>query len=367
MTERDAPPAALRISGGEIPFGGDLAPGAPGLRGIELEVAPGERLVLVGASGEGKTTLLRAVAGLTPLRAGRVEIGGRTVTGLPPEKRGAVYLHQAPVLFPHLTVAENVAFPLRIRGVPREEREARVGEALEAVRIGVLAHRHIGALSGGERHRAALARAVVARPPLLLLDEPLSALDPGLRAEVRDAIVNLQAHYRPGIVLVTHDLDEAGRMGHRVGIVMDRTIVRLAPPAELFRDPGSLAVARFLGYRNELALEPGSALARALGAPGGGVVVFPPGSLAVGAEAASGSGAEAGLPSTGADALHLRGRVTELLHPGPQPLVRVAVDQGGGSPVLFEVEGRGTPVPAPGDAVALVVERERVLVFGGWG
>lgn len=239
--------ASLRVHDLHARFGD-----SPGLRGIDLAVEPGERLVIVGASGAGKSTLLRAIAGLAPVAAGRVEIGGREVTRLPPERRDTVYLHQTPLLFPHLSVGENVAFPLRVRRTPDAEVRARVAHLLARVGLEGFAARPPRTLSGGQRHRVALARALAAGPALLLLDEPLSSLDPALREEVRGTIVALQAEGRPGIVLVTHDLDEAGLLGDRVGVLLEGRIAQLAPPAELFARPASLAVARFLGFPNRL-------------------------------------------------------------------------------------------------------------------
>jgi len=208
---------------------------------------------LVGASGAGKTSLLRAVAGSGTVGAGRVLVEGRDVTGLPQERRGTVLLAQRPLLFPHLSVYENVAFPLRVRGVGRGEISRRVGEALALVRMGGFGSRRPQSLSGGQAHRVALARAVVARPPVLLLDEPLTSLDPSLREEVRLSILAVHAEYGPALVLVTHDLHEAGRMADRVGVVLDGTLVQVASPDLLFRQPATLAVARFLGLPNEMA------------------------------------------------------------------------------------------------------------------
>jgi ABC-type sugar transport system ATPase subunit len=239
-------------SGGGARDGGDGGRASAGLSDVSLTVAPGERLVLVGPSGVGKTTLLKGIAGLTPILAGRIHVMGADVTQRPPEARGAVYLHQSPVLFPHRTVAGNVAFPLEVRGVPRDEMARRVAEALDAVHLGGLAARRVGGLSGGERHRVALARAVVARPPLLLLDEPLAALDPGLRHEVRESILALQTRYAPGLILVTHDLADVGHLAHRVGVLLDGRLVQVATPEVLFRDPASLGVARFLGMGPEI-------------------------------------------------------------------------------------------------------------------
>lgn len=238
---------ALRLERVRVNFGD-----APGLEPVSFAVEPGERLVVVGASGAGKTTLLRAIAGLAPIAAGRIEIGGREVTALPPERRGAVYLHQTPTLFPHLSVFENVAFPLRVRRARDGEIRERVRYVLAAVRMEELAGRMPWTLSGGQRHRAALARAIVARPALMLLDEPLSSLDPALREEVREAIITIQDEYRPALVLVTHDLDEAGLLADRIGVLLDRRLAEVATPARLFASPESLATARFLGIPNEV-------------------------------------------------------------------------------------------------------------------
>jgi len=239
---------ALRVRDLAIRFG-DQA----GLEGVSLEVGAGERFVIVGASGAGKTTLLRAVAGLAPVAAGRVEVAGRDVTALPPERRDAVYLHQTPVLFPHLSVFENVAFPLRVRRAAGALVAERVREVLAAVRLDGFGARMPRTLSGGQRHRVALARAIAARPALLLLDEPLSSLDPSLRDDVREAIVSIQREYRPALVLVTHDLDEAGLLADRIAILNDRRVAQVAAPAELFARPATLAAARFLGVANEVA------------------------------------------------------------------------------------------------------------------
>jgi ABC-type sugar transport system ATPase subunit len=241
---------ALAVEALGVPFGTPAT--ASGLRDLTLQVARGERLVMLGPSGEGKTTFLRAVAGLAPVSAGTVRILGRDVSHVAAEERGAVYLHQTPVLFPHLSVAENVAFPLSVRGASRAEWEPQVQPLLERLAIGELAARAPDALSGGQRHRVALARALAARPHVLLLDEPLSALDPGLRREVRTAIREAHSDSDAGLVMVTHDLDDATALGDRVAVLLDRTIAQLAPPAELFSRPASLAVMRFLGTHSEL-------------------------------------------------------------------------------------------------------------------
>lgn len=226
----------------DVPFGS-----GPGLSDVSLHVTAGERVVIVGASGAGKTSLLRAIAGLAPALGGTVRIGGISAASLPPERRDAVYLQQSPLLFPHMTVAENVAFPLRVRGVAEGERSRRTAEVLGAVRLEGFGRRLPHTLSGGQRHRVALARAVVARPRVLLLDEPLTGLDPSLRDEVRDALLALHRQYGPALLVVTHDLDEAAAIADRIGVLIDRRLAQVAAPAELLTFPASIAVARFLG------------------------------------------------------------------------------------------------------------------------
>lgn len=239
--------AVLEVRGMDVPFGD-----APGLTGISLEVRDGGRLALVGPSGSGKTSLLRALAGTGPITSGSTWVGGTDVTALPPDRRSTVLLSQRPLLFPHMSVFENVAFPLRVRGVKEGEVTTRVEEALASVRMADLAGRAPAALSGGQAHRVALARAVVARPRVLLLDEPLNALDPTLREDVRRTILDVQARFGPAMVLVTHDLEEAGRSADRVAVLMEGTLAQIGTPEEIFRRPASAAVARFLGLPNEL-------------------------------------------------------------------------------------------------------------------
>jgi ABC-type sugar transport system ATPase subunit len=305
-----------------VPFGA-----APGLRDIAFAVGPGERLALVGSSGAGKTTLLRAVAGLAPITGGRVLIGQRDVTVEPPERRGAVYLHQSPLLFPHLDVARNVRFPLAVRGVRSREASERVDRALAAVQMESFGGRMPRTLSGGQRHRVALARAIVAEPAVLLLDEPLSSLDPALRAEVRDALRAAQEAYGPAMIVVTHDLAEAGLLTDRIGLLLGGTIAQLATPAELFRHPASLEVARFLGFPNEMAT-------------GDSVAIFPPEALQV------------------ADSGSLQGRVLELQHrPGALHVVVLVNGQ------LLIASAQPTHPPAVGSHVCLAFNPDLAACF----
>jgi ABC-type sugar transport system ATPase subunit len=339
---------ALEVRGLSVSFGD-----APGLRDIGFTLAPGERLVLLGASGAGKTTLLRAIAGLVPVAAGQLTVGGRDVTAHPAESRDAVYLHQTPLLFPHLSVFENVAFPLRIRGRGEPEVRATVAELLESVRLEGLSGRRPHTLSGGQRHRAALARAMAARPAVLLLDEPLTALDPSLRDEVRATLLSLQARYQPALVIVTHDLEDAAVLGDRIGVLLGGTLAQLDRPERLFQRPASLAVARFLGVPNLVA---GSVATGRFHSPLGLIPM------------------EIGLPggpataAFGSDALRPDPRgsiraVVRSVHYGPRGATLV-VDIAG---LALEAATGGGTMPAPGDQLLLGLEHDRVTILPGTG
>lgn len=238
---------ALDMRGVDVRFADDHV-----LRSVMLRVEPGERFVVVGPSGSGKTTLLRTIAGFVIPDSGEISIAGRTATALPPEKRDTVYMHQTPVLFPHMTVFENVAFPLRVRNVPAREIRERVTVALDAMQMGEFDSRIPKTLSGGQRHRVALARAIVAKPALLLLDEPFSALDPALKKDVRVALLAAHSQYEPGLILVTHDFADAAGIADRIGVLIGGEFVQVASPAVLFAQPASLDVARFLNIANEI-------------------------------------------------------------------------------------------------------------------
>ncbi|MEX2180218.1 MAG: ABC transporter ATP-binding protein [Gemmatimonadaceae bacterium] len=344
--------AALAIERLVVPFGA-----GPGLTDVSLTVGKGERVAVVGPSGVGKTTLLRAIAGLAPITAGRVRVGGRDVTALKPEERDAVYLHQSPVLFSHLTVAENVAFPLRVRGRRGRDVQQRVHEALGAVRLESFGPRAVRTLSGGQRHRVALARSIAARPAALLLDEPLSALDPSLRDEVRSAIVAAQNEYEPGALLVTHDLDDAGLLADRIAVLLDGGIAQVAPPAELFARPQSLAVARFLGIFQEMegcAGEDGE-VACALGilaagqrVPQGPVaVVFRPDAIRIGP-------VRPGAPAARVVAVRQRVRSTSLV---------LHVGENANSARVEATVLPGGAVAAVGAEVGVVIDPDGVLMF----
>lgn len=240
--------AGLQLAGLGVRFGD-----REGLADITMNVAPGERLALVGPSGVGKTSLLRTLAGLAPSVHGTIRVNGRDVGTLPPEQRGIVYLHQAPALFPHLHVLDNIAFPLRLRGKGEDEARAEAEQLLARVDLLGLAARDVRALSGGQRHRVALARALAAAPNVLLLDEPFAALDPALRREVRDTVVALLDARGPAVVVVTHDVDEAVQFAHRMAVLMPSGLVQVDGVEAVLRRPASVAVARFLGLPNIVA------------------------------------------------------------------------------------------------------------------
>jgi sn-glycerol 3-phosphate transport system ATP-binding protein len=217
------------------------------LDAVSLEVAAGSFCVLLGPSGCGKTTCLRIVAGLDTATSGRVEIGGRDVTLLPPAARGIAMVFQSYALFPHLSVAENIVFGLKARSVPAPERRRRLQRAVEILGIGALLQRRPGQLSGGQQQRVALGRAIVAEAPVCLMDEPLSNLDAQLRAEMRREILALQRRLGITMLYVTHDQTEAMGMADQVVLLRGGRIEQDAPPAELYARPATRFTASFIG------------------------------------------------------------------------------------------------------------------------
>ena len=230
--------------------------GAPAVDGVSLSIKPGELFFLLGPSGCGKTTLLRMIAGFIEPTRGRVLFttsdgkGERDVTHLPPNLRNTGMVFQSYALWPHMTVAKNVAFGLEVRRIGREEIARRVKEALEVVQMGHLAERRPNALSGGQQQRVALARALVVRPDVLLLDEPLSNLDAKLRVELRGEIRRICKAAGITTVYVTHDQKEALSMADMVAIMQSGKVVQLGRPGDMYRAPANRFVAEFLGETN---------------------------------------------------------------------------------------------------------------------
>ena len=212
-----------------------------------LAIADQEFLVLLGPSGCGKTTTMRMVAGLEEPTSGTIRIGDRVVNQVPPRDRDVAMVFQNYGLYPHMTVGENIAYPLRVRGMARSERERRVAEAARKVELGALLARRPRELSGGQRQRVALARAIVRTPAVFLMDEPLSNLDAKLRVTMRAEIKHLQHELGITTIYVTHDQVEAMTLAHRVAVMSGGHIQQIAPPAEIYDRPANLFVAGFIG------------------------------------------------------------------------------------------------------------------------
>jgi putative spermidine/putrescine transport system ATP-binding protein len=222
------------------------------LDGLSLDLAPGELVALLGPSGCGKTTALRSLAGLERLDSGRVLVDGRDITNVPASRRDMGMVFQAYSLFPHLTARENVAFGLRLRKMASTERCKVADRLLELVHLATHGNRYPHELSGGQQQRVALARALAIEPQVLLLDEPLSALDAKVRSALRDEIRRIQTEVGITTVFVTHDQDEALAIADRVAVIFAGCVAQIAPPAELYERPRSAQVADFVGLSNRI-------------------------------------------------------------------------------------------------------------------
>jgi molybdate/tungstate transport system ATP-binding protein len=220
------------------------------LRDIDLEVAENEFFILMGPTGAGKTVLLEAIAGLVPIKSGKIYIGGRDITGLPPEKRGISIVYQDYALFPHLTVRDNITYGLHFHRIEKREAQERFARLLDVLNLSHLQHRLPTNLSGGEKQRVSVARALMVEPKVLLLDEPLSALDPGFREEVRAALKRLHGASRITFVMVTHDFAEALSLAERAAVMNDGRIEQRGEIGDIFKKPNSAFVADFVGMKN---------------------------------------------------------------------------------------------------------------------
>jgi ABC-type Fe3+/spermidine/putrescine transport system ATPase subunit len=331
---------------------------APALDRLSLDLAPGTLTALLGPSGCGKTTVLRMIAGLLAPTSGDILLDGRSILRDPPERRGAVMVFQNHLLFAHMTVAENVGFGLRMRGLPRAAIAARVAGMLDRVKLSDLGARRPADLSGGQQARAALARALILRPRVLLLDEPLASLDAHLRAEMRDLIRTVQKDLALTTLIVTHDQEEAVDLGNRIALLLDGRLRQLDAPDAFYRRPADAAVAAFFGARNLVAgASAGGRFDSPLGPlilppgarTGPGLLTFRPESVRIAAEPAPAGAVNA-----------LQARLRELRFLGTQTRLVLAV-----GPVRIEAllppdMVRGL---SPGDSVTLALPPESLWVM----
>jgi putative spermidine/putrescine transport system ATP-binding protein len=344
------------------------------LDGLDLRIAPGELVALLGPSGCGKTTALRILAGLEQATSGRVLVGGTDQSRVPANKRDMGMVFQAYSLFPHMTVAENVAFGLKLRGRSRGQRDQRATEMLELVGLGAHRDRYAHQLSGGQQQRVALARALAIEPSVLLLDEPLSALDAKVRTQLRDEIRRVQLEVGTTTLFVTHDQEEALAIADRVGVMSQGRLDQIAPPTELYAQPRTRFVAEFVGLTNRLparrdgdvAVVLGCRLPRLDGSADGadGVALVRPEAVRVarldGASNGAGDAAAGGASDSAADGAGVRGRVTSRAFLGP--VSRVSCDLADGSSVTAQVSSAQAQQLPTGEQVRVSVEPVPVLV-----
>ncbi|MGL4325054.1 MAG: ABC transporter ATP-binding protein [Beijerinckiaceae bacterium] len=250
-------PVGIEIENADLSYGSTHV-----LKNVSLSIRPGEFFAFLGPSGCGKTTLLRLIAGFNMAQRGRVVIGGRDISPLPPWARDVGMVFQSYALWPHMSVAKNVAFGLEERRLPRDEIAARVDAALDLVNLKHLKDRKPSQLSGGQQQRVALARTVAVRPKVLLLDEPLSNLDAKMRVEVRRELRALQQTLKLTTIFVTHDQEEANTVCDRIAVMNDGSVQQVGTPMELYDRPANLFVANFLGSANILAASDGKIMFR---------------------------------------------------------------------------------------------------------
>jgi len=250
MAGSPQPAAALDVERLEVAYGGVQV-----LKGIDLAVAPGSFVALLGSSGCGKTTLLRAISGFVPVSAGAIRVNGRDIAHQPPDKRGMAMVFQSYALWPHMTVAQNIGYGLKLRGQDRAGIRRRVDEMLAMLKLDGLANRMVTQLSGGQRQRVALGRALAIDPAILLLDEPLSNLDARIREDVRHEIKALQQRLGITAIHVTHDREEAMVMADRIVVLDAGRIAQQGAPEDVYNRPVSAFVAGFMGAGNVIRLQ----------------------------------------------------------------------------------------------------------------
>lgn len=338
------------------------------LKGISIEAAPGNFIALLGSSGCGKTTLLRAISGFVSVDSGAIRVGGRNITHVPPEKRGMAMVFQSYALWPHMTAARNIGYGLKLRGIPRADTARRVEEILDLLGLQGLGERNVTQLSGGQRQRVALGRALAVSPGILLLDEPLSNLDARIRQRVRHEIKAIQHQLGITAIHVTHDREEAMVMADRIAIMDAGLLVQFGSPEEVYNRPASPFVAAFMGADNvirvnasageeniDVAEGPNSARARLPTGEGGAHVggrIDGPTVAHFRREAARLGPSE----TDPGDALVLRGRITQHSYPGGVHRYAVEVN---GQTYMVDDERRLTV----GDAVGIRLPPEALHLY----
>nr|WP_221474489.1 ABC transporter ATP-binding protein [Planomonospora venezuelensis] len=339
--------------------------GVRALDSLDLEIGEGEFFALLGPSGCGKTTLLRSIAGLETPTSGAVAIGGADVTALPPGRRDVAMVFQDYALFPHMDVTANIAYPLRIKKVPRARREAAAAEVAGRLSLAELLGRRPGQLSGGQQQRVALARAIACRPKVFLFDEPLSNLDARLRLEARTFLKRLQDELGVTTVFVTHDQGEALALAHRIAVMDAGRITQVGAPSEIFHRPATPFVASFIGS-TPMNLLPGRVVVGASGPAlhvAGAVLPAPPG-LPDGEEVVYGIRPEYTDLSAAPREDAFPGTVAVLENLGTSTLVTLESAREGGDGLVQVVVPEGQEPPVGGAAWA-VPRPERALVYRG--
>jgi spermidine/putrescine ABC transporter ATP-binding subunit len=352
MSERVLIPQAVRVRDVSVAYGPTAA-----LRGLSLEVRPGELLALLGPSGCGKTTLLRAIAGFLA-HTGEIYIGEARTTRLPSHRRNLGMVFQDYALFPHMTVADNVGFGLRMRRVPQAERAARVEEAIALVGLGEVGRRLPRQLSGGQQQRVALARALVIRPSVLLLDEPLSALDRKLREEMELELRLLQKRVGITTIFVTHDQEEALAMSDRIAVMHGGRVLQVGTPEEIYDSPQHEFVSAFVGKANRLrALVVAREGELMLCELAGGVRLWLRGAATLGTSVEFAVRPEKIAVATPDAVLDNRveGKITNRIYLGMYTELRVAIASGQELTVVYQNAQRATMAATlgPGQAVVL--------------
>lgn len=361
MTASSTHPAAhLVLAGVGQHFGTFTA-----LTNVDLTVRRGEFVTLLGPSGSGKTTLLRAIAGLSPPTAGSIHQDGSDVTAVPVERRDVGIVFQSYALFPTMSVADNITYGLHRQ--PRARRQQRLAEMLDLIGLGAHAHKYPGQLSGGQQQRVALARALAPGPGLLLLDEPLSALDAEVRRDLRGELRRLQRQLGITTLMVTHDQEEALTLSDRIMVLNHGQVEQVGTPADLYEQPSSLFVAGFIGAMNRLPLAVTDAGQARLG-PWVLNLLVPDGagpgaalSLCIRPEGVELSAPGHDAPALSDGALYLPGRIIDSEYQGAQIAQRVALD---GLPGLsLTVTGPARGARAPGQPVGVVLPLDRLHLF----